>query len=78
MSTCFSWEIFGGSKVQESGDKGLLCCWKVAEQVGCFAVGTVEKGNFIFFFSNLKDERDPFVQQMIGVQKFMRVYYYII
>lgn len=23
-----------------------------------------------FFFANLKDERDPFVQQMIGVQKF--------
>lgn len=51
----------------------------MAEQVGCFAVRTVEKVNFFFFpLANLKDERDTFVQQMIGVQKFMWLYYCIV
>lgn len=49
----------------------------MAEQVGCFAVRTVEEVNFIYFF--FKDESDPFVQEMMmGVQKFTGLYHCII
>lgn len=45
------------------------------------ALQFVQLRRLIFFFfplANLKDERDTFVQQMIGVQKFMWLYYYIV
>lgn len=41
------------------------------------ALQFVQLRRVIFFFSNLKDERDPFVQQMIGAQKFTCLCYYI-
>lgn len=76
MSTYLSWEYFGGSKVQQSDDNDCSVAEKWPSRLYASSFEQLRRlFFFFFFFANLEDERDTFVQQMIGIRKFMCLYY---